>query len=98
TVEFDKHMAFSQSARPYVGAGWGAVYHKTYRTGLDVSGFRQAIFLSLGGNAALNANSLIGVDFRLMLEQDTPSINPTFPDIGAREARLSLKLSYPRML
>src|SRR5258706_508735 len=75
TVEFDKHFAVSATARPYLGAGWGAIYHKTYRTGLDTSGFRQGIFLATGGNAALNGSSLIGVDFTLMLEQDTRSIN-----------------------
>jgi len=98
TVEFDRHLGFSPSARPYLGAGWGAIYHKTYRTGLDVSGFRQGIFLALGGNGALNANSLIGIDFRLMLEQDTRSINPSFPDVKASDTRMSLKLSYSRML
>jgi hypothetical protein len=98
TVEFDKHFAFSATARPYLGGGWGAIYHKTYRTGLDTSGFRQGIYLATGANAALNASSLIGVDFRIMLEQDTRSINPSFPDVHASDTRWSLKLSYSRML
>jgi outer membrane protein W len=97
-VEFTKHFRFSAPARPYLGAGWGAVYHKTSRTGADESGFRQGLYVTTGGNAALNAGSLIGVDFRVLLEQDTRSINPTFPNSQASSTRWSVKLSYSRVL
>lgn len=98
TVEFTKHFGFSAAARPYLGGGWGAIYHKTYRTGTDASGFRQGIYAALGGNAVLNASSLIGVDVRIMLEQDTRSINPSFPNVDPSATNWSVKLSYSRVL
>ena len=98
TVEFTKHFHLSDVARPYLGGGWGAIFHKTSRTGADESGFRQGVYLATGGNAMLNAHSLIGVDARLMMEQDTRSINPTFPNHRAATTNWSLKLSYSRVL
>ena len=98
TVEFTKHFPFSTQARPYLGAGWGAIYHKTYRTGADETGLRQGVFLTAGGNAVLSAGSLIGVDARLMLEQDTRSLNPTFPNAEGSSTTWSIKLSYSRVL
>jgi len=98
TVEFTKHFHLADTARPYLGGGWGAIYHKTYRTGLDESGFRQGIYLATGGNAMLNAHSLIGLDVRLLEEQDTRSINPTFPNHAAATRNWSFKLSYSRVL
>ncbi len=96
TTEFTKHFRWSAATRPYLGVGWGAIYHKTYRTGADESGFRQGIYLAAGGNALLNAVSLIGFDVRVMLEQDTRSINPTFPNAQASSTVTSAKLSYSR--
>ena len=96
TTEFTRHFRWSEPARPYLGVGWGAVYHKTYRTGADESDFRQVLYLTGGGNAALNATSLVGFDVRLMLEQDTRSINPTFPNIEASSTVWSAKLTYSR--
>lgn len=98
TVEFTKHMGFSATARPYLGVGWGAVYHKLYRTGFDTSGFRQAGHLALGLNALVTPASLIGADVRIMLEQDTRSINPTFPNVDPSTVNWSVKLSYSRVL
>lgn len=98
TVEFTKHFRFSAPARPYLGAGWGGIYHKIYRTGADESGFRQGLYLAAGGNSMLNAGSLIGLDVRMMLEQDTRSINPTFPNGAAGTTHWSIKLSYSRVL
>jgi len=98
TVELTKHFRVSTPARPYLGGGWGTIYHKTFHTGADESGFRQGVYLATGANAVLNAGSLIGVDVRLMLEQDTRSINPTFPRIEASSTRWSVKLSYSRVL
>ena len=98
TVEFTRHFALSAVAKPYLGGGIGAVYHKTYGTGADESGFRQGIYLATGGNAMVDAGSLIGVDLRLMLEQDTRSINTTFPNSSAASRNWSVKLSYSRVL
>jgi hypothetical protein len=98
TVEFTRHFHFSSTSRPYLGAGWGAIYHKTYRTGADASGFRQGVYVAVGGNTMLNDASLIGVDLRLMIEQDTRSINPTFPNIEPSSDNWSIKLSYSRVL
>lgn len=97
TSEFTRHFRWSESARPYLGLGWGAIYHKTYRTGADESGFRQAIYLTLGANTVLNAKNLLGVDVRFMLEGDSRSINPTFPNTKASSTVLSAKLSYSRL-
>jgi hypothetical protein len=98
TVEFTKHFRFSSTSRPYAGVGWGAIYHKTYRTGADASGFRQGLYVTFGGNSMLNAASLIGIDVRLTVEQDTRSINPTFPNIEASSTSWGVKLSYSRIL
>jgi hypothetical protein len=96
TTEFTRHLRWSESARPYVGIGWGAIFHKTYRTGADESDFRQGLYLSGGGNAVINAASLVGFDVRLVLEQDTRSINPTFPNSSASSTVWSTKLTYSR--
>lgn len=98
TVEFTRHFRFSTPARPYLGAGLAGIYHKTYRTGFDESGFRQGLYLATGGNGVLNGSSLIGVDVRMMLEQDTRSINPTFPNAEPTSTSWSIKLSYSRIL
>lgn len=98
TTDFTKHFRWSAQTRPYLGVGWGAIYHKTYRTGADVSGFRQGLYVAAGANSSLSANSLIGLDLRWMMEQDTRSINPIFPNSDASSTVLSAKLSYSRVL
>ncbi len=98
TVEFTKHMRWSDSTRPYLGLGWGAFLHKTYRTGADESGFRQGIFLAAGANAAIDRSSLLGFDIRIVMEQDTRSINPVFPNTDASSTVWSAKISYSRIL
>jgi hypothetical protein len=97
TTEFTKHFQWSPQTRPYLGVGWGAIYHKTYRTGADEAGFRQGIYVATGANSSLTANSMIGLDARYMLEQDTRSINPAFPNTEASSTVLSVKLSYSRV-
>lgn len=96
TTEFTKHFSWTEQTRPYLGAGWGAIYHKTSRTGADESDFRQGVYLTFGANSALTGGSLIGLDVRIMLEQDTRSINPTFPNPLASSTVTSAKLSYSR--
>lgn len=98
TTEFTKHFRLGPAARPYLGLGWGAIYHKVYRTGADESGFRQGIYFVSGANAVLSAGSLIGLDFRVMLEQDARTINPVFPNRNASSRVMSLKLGYTRVL
>jgi len=94
TTEFAKHFRMGPAARPYLGLGWGVIYHKTYRTGADDAGWRQGIYLATGANAAIGGAGLVGVDFRYMIEQDTRSTNPTFPNPDASGSVTSLKLSY----
>jgi hypothetical protein len=96
TTEFTKHFQWSGQTRPYLGVGWGAIYHKTYRTGADLSGFRQGLYVTTGANSSLSAGALIGLDLRWMLEQDTRSINPTFPNFEASSSVVSAKLSVSR--
>ena len=96
TVDFTKHFKFSESGRPYLGGGLGVVYHKLYRTGDDSSDFRQLIYMAVGGNAALDELNLLGLDFRYTLEQNTRSINNTFPNPHAATSHWSLKFSYSR--
>jgi hypothetical protein len=98
TVDFTKHFKFSEAGRPYMGAGLGAIYHKLNRTGDDASDFRQAIYLAIGGNAALDHLNLLGIDFRYTLEQNTRSINNTFPNPKPATHNFSLKFSYSRVL
>jgi hypothetical protein len=94
TTEFAKHFRMGPAARPYLGLGWGVIYHKTYRTGADQGGWRQGIYLATGANTSIGGAGLVGVDFRYMLEQDTRSNNPTFPNPDASGSVTSLKLSY----
>ena len=96
-TEFTRHFNLGATARPYLGGGWGAIYHKTYRTGADESGFRQGLYVSTGANAVLDATSLIGFDLRMTLEQDTRSINPSFPNIEPSSTVWSAKVSYSRV-
>jgi hypothetical protein len=98
TVEFTKHLAWSPSTRPYLGLGWGAIFHKYYRTGFDESGFRQGLFVNLGANGMIDKSSLLGFDVRLMIEQDTRSTNPTFPNKEPSSAVWSAKVTYSRIL
>ena len=96
TAEFTRHFQWSPHTRPYLGVGFGAIYYKTYRTGADFSDFRQGVYLATGGNSSLSASSLIGLDVRWMIEQDTRSINPVFPNPEASTRVLSAKLSVSR--
>lgn len=96
TTEFTRHFQWTPQTRPYLGLGWGAIYHKTYRTGADESGFRQGIYIATGANSVLSPGSLIGLDIRWMLEQDTRSLNPTFPNSQASSSVVSAKLSISR--
>ena len=97
TTEFTRHFRWGGSSAMYLGAGIGAVYHKTYRTGADQSGFRQGILAVTGVNSMINPSSMVGVDFRWMLEQDTRSINPAFPNLEASSAVWTAKVSYSRV-
>ena len=96
TTDFTKHFQWSAQTRPYLGVGWGAIYHKTYRTGADLSGFRQGLYLAAGANSSLSPGGLIGFDVRWMLEQDSRSLNPVFPNFDASVAIMSAKLSVSR--
>jgi hypothetical protein len=96
TTEFTRHFAWAPQTRPYLGLGWGAIYHKTYRTGGDLSGFRQGLYVAAGANSSIGGGGLIGFDFRWMLEQDTRSINPAFPNTEASSTVTSAKLSVSR--
>ena len=98
TVEFTKHMAWSKTARPYLGLGLGASYHKMYRTGRDESGFRQVAYLTGGANGMIDNGSLLGLDIRLTVQQDTRSINPIFPNREPSSLVWSAKVSYSRIL
>lgn len=97
TTDFTRHFAMGPAARPYMGLGWGVIYHKTYRTGADESGFRQGIYFATGANMSLGGANMVGLDFRYMIEQDTRSINPTFPNTNASGSVTSLKISYSRV-
>jgi len=94
TTDFAKHFRMGSAARLYMGLGWGFIYHKTYRTSADETGFRQGIYLATGVNTGIGGAGLLGVDFRYMIEQDTRSINPTFPNPDASSSVTSLKVSY----
>ena len=96
TTEFTKHFQWTPQTRPYLGLGWGAIYHKTYRTGADASGFRQALYVATGAHSSIATGALIGLDLRWMLEQDTRSINPAFPNGEASSTVVSAKLAVSR--
>jgi hypothetical protein len=98
TVEFARHFAWKTPARPYIGAGWGAFYAKSYRTGADESKFRTGGYLLTGVNVAIDAHSLLGFDMRVIVERGTRSSNPVFPNEKSSTLGWSVKLNYARVL
>ena len=95
TLEAARHFKWGSSFHPYLGAGGGVYYHKTYRTGMDLSHPRGGGYLLLGANAPVSAHGLLGIDFRggPVARQDG-DLNPVFLHEKRSSNHLSLKLNW----
>lgn len=96
TVELTRHIHWKTGMNPYLGAGAGAFYYKTYRTGADYSIVRPGMYVTGGFNMPIADRSLIGVDARMQWSNDAASDNPIFPDAGPSVMHWSVKLNYSR--
>jgi hypothetical protein len=97
-VEMSRHFHWSETLRPYLGAGTGAFFHKTYRTGGDQASMRPGIFFSGGMNTPVSARSLLGLDVRMTVQTSARSADPVFPNEGKSATMLTFKLNYLRWL
>ena len=95
TVELVRHYRWKTALRPYLGVGGGAFYQKTYRTGDDVAAMNTGGYVTLGADAPIASNRMLGVDFRLArvsTEYDRP--NPVFGTGNPKANHWSFKLGY----
>jgi outer membrane protein W len=96
TLELDRHFQWATPARPYLGFGTGAFFHKSYRTGADESDVRKGVFFSTGVNSAISDESLIGLDVRTLFEFDAVSHNPVFINEEKSTIHWGVKVGYSR--
>jgi len=96
TAEVTRHFKWTTPARPYLGLGTGAFFHKTYRTGDDGSDTRTGYYVVGGMNAPISDHSLFGLDLRAIVETSARSTNPVFPNSSANAIHWSVKLDYSR--
>jgi len=97
TVEGSRHFRWGDTFRPFLGAGTGAYYHRTYRTGFDETEVRPGFYLSTGFNSPISAGSLVGAVFRMTVQGDADSVDPIFPNEGSTAVHWSFKLNYLRV-
>jgi hypothetical protein len=94
TVEALYHVGWKTQARPYLGLGAGAFYHKFFRTGQDGSAVRGGFYYVGGVNALVSPRAVLGVDGRLAIVSGKAADNPVFGHQQGRLVHLSLKLAY----
>lgn len=94
TFEVARHFGWKSVARPYLGAGGGAFFHKTYRTGADEAHVRPGFMLVGGFNAAVSDANLLGIDVRMVFQGSASSRNPVFPNDTEDAVHWSVKLNY----
>jgi hypothetical protein len=97
TFEVARHFGWKSVVRPYFGAGGGAFYYKTYRTGADVAQVRPGWFFVGGMNAPISNTSAIGMDLRMVFQGNASSRDPIFPNTDEDAVHWSIKLNYARV-
>jgi hypothetical protein len=89
------HFTLKTSLRPYVGAGVGGVYRKTYRTGADHSEFEPEYAGLMGANVPIDKSHLFGLDLRVAaVSTDQVGPNPVFGDEKTRSVHWGIKFTY----
>jgi hypothetical protein len=95
TLELTRHFRWKTALRPFLGAGGGAYYHTTYRSGNDVAKLHSGAYLVGGFNTPIGKRSILGIDGRMQfVSGDELMTNPVF---GAEDSQLmhySLKLGW----
>jgi hypothetical protein len=96
TLEFARHSSWGQ-AKPYVGLGGGAFYHKTYRTGGDSADLRPGFYFLGGINMQISERSLLGFDVRGIFQGPVENDDPVFGSGKPDVSRWSVKINYSRV-
>lgn len=95
TLEAARHFKWGSAFHPYVGAGGGAYYHKTYRTGADVSDARKGGYFLMGANTPVSTRGLLGLDVRISIVNGVKGrVNPVFGVEKASTMHWSVKLNW----
>lgn len=95
TFEAVWHFRWPSPVHPYVGAGIGTTYRKTYRTGADFSSMEPSYSGNLGMDVPVDGSHLIGVDLRLAnVANDSWANDPVFGLRRPNSLLISLKLNY----
>lgn len=95
TVETLWHFRLKTPLRPYVGAGLGAVYRKSYRTGADASNIEPAASFTMGANTPIDKAHLLGIDLRIASVANSGwTYNPTYLTRRPSNILVSAKLNY----
>ena len=97
TLEIDRHIKLSDTARLYFGAGGGTYYHKFSNTTADFSDVRAGGLLAIGGNIVVSKHNLFGLDGRMAVvstRTDAPASNPVFGPQDKSNLRWSVKATW----
>ena len=95
TFEAVWHFRWPTPMHPYIGAGMGTVYRKTYRSGADFSSMEPSYSANLGADVPVDKAHLLGVDLRLAnVANDSWSVDPVFGLRRPSSLLISFKLNY----
>ena len=95
TFEAIWHFRWSSPVHPYVGAGIGTVYRKTYRTGADFSSMEPSYSGNAGVDVPVSRSHLLGVDLRFAnVANDSWANDPVFGLRRPNSLLISFKLNY----
>ena len=95
TVEIVRHIRWKTAARPYVGAGFGPFYRKTYRTGNDQVTLVTGSYLTAGLNTPIAPGQILGLDLRWSrVDGYNDPANPVFGSGEGRATHWGIKLGY----
>ena len=98
TAELARHMRWgTDTMRPFLAAGLGAYYYRTYRTGADATDVRPGFHLSGGFNSPISGSALLGLVARGAVQWGAESDDPYFPNESNTAVHWSVKLSYMRV-
>ena len=78
TVELTRHFKWSSNARPYLGLGAGAYYHKISGTSQDAASLIFGPHLAGGFNFPISDHALLGFDIRMSVLKPDKQLNPVF--------------------
>lgn len=95
SVELVRHFRWKTAPHPYLGAGFGPFYRKTYRTGDDHVTRKTGYYLTAGMNTPVAPMQLLGLDLRWARvgnKNDPPS--PVFGSGQVEATHWSIKLNY----